>query len=124
MACKQKAAKRPQGRARDDVKVIITGPLKKIALMFYWWSRALQWGNLYRPPAGMKAHLKRAKQAEAGTAGVQSEEKMMASDSEIIVQLNYKYVNPTVDIIFRKSAAESRKTFGNSLEVKLLRLIQ
>lgn len=28
MACKQKDTKRPQGRARDDVKVIITGPLK------------------------------------------------------------------------------------------------
>lgn len=74
MACKQKDAKRPQGRARDDVKVIITGPLKKIALLFYWWSRALQWGNLHRPPAGRKAHLKRARQAEAGTAGVQSGE--------------------------------------------------
>lgn len=41
----------------------------------------------------------------------------------IVVQLNYKYVNPTVDVIYYKSAAESRKTFGNS-EVKLLGLIQ
>lgn len=41
----------------------------------------------------------------------------------IVVQLNYKYVNPTVDVIYHKYAAGSHKTFGDS-EVNLLRLIQ
>lgn len=60
MACKQKDVKRPQGWARDDVKVIITGPLETTALMFFWWSRALQQGRfIYCMSIGMKAHLKR-----------------------------------------------------------------
>lgn len=58
MACKQKDAKRPQGRARDDVKVIITSPLKKIVLMFYWWSRALQWGKSVSPACRKEGSFK------------------------------------------------------------------
>lgn len=39
---KHKDVNRPQGWAHDGVKVTIIAPLEKTALMFFWWSRALQ----------------------------------------------------------------------------------
>lgn len=45
VACQQKDVKRPRGWARDAAKVIVTGPLKSLVLMFFWWSRALRWSK-------------------------------------------------------------------------------